>query len=89
MTHNVAAVEVAISILNHRFQSPTKGATEGYVEALHAIIADVIDLCGVTISSLVDGSGRPLAYADLWAQDVIATLNDYVAIHYGVEEFGL
>ena len=62
------------------------------VEAIHAIIADVIDSAELAIITKLTtpwpGQMAPWKVENL-AQDVTMTVNDYVANHYGIEEFGL
>lgn len=87
----------AIHILAHRFESPTQGHTEELVEALHAIIADVIDSCALAAKAYITEPSHLAAYqapalqaiADGLADEMLMTVNDYVGSHYGVEEFGL
>lgn len=86
--------DTAVSILTHRFQSPTQGATEEYVEALHVIIGDVIEACALAAKSftaqMVGGTEEARQFAgDCMADDITMTVNDYVVNHYGIEEFGL
>jgi len=90
--------DTATAILADRFGSPTVGFTEEFVEALHTIIADVIDSCVLAAKCHIDGTSayrldeEPLLSPearDLLGDDIATTVNDYVANHYGADAFGL